>query len=795
MNKYSLWAVIIGGITSILVLLFLSWWMFFRVSYIVYAEDTVIEGNFVITEEQPVLLKNNAKLTIKGDAVLAGELTCKNGGVQLEVDGFLSLANEINCDEDPQEVAAENAGVSIVAKGGLMMGKDAIIDSEGSVQIVDVSEKVATSQEAIDKVFDQVEVVATAGVQIGPLSNEEEAQSFGTPKEVAPVSKGKPLPFIDTANAQVSDLEEQNVGDVLDLIAKIEAANLTPDQMQQLNEMLFALSLEQTFKQEGQLVKNLKSVMDVERFLHQDALTKADSFLLNLRVNQTELDYLAWLVDEFLQDKGKTPPVIIGGTIKVGSGQKPPEEIDLEKVVDQELGRRAPKKIVLNFDFSDNRGVALSDLTIKGPNGAPAASGVSSSCEVSGDNGGNAMRFNVRAHNLRVANFTIEMGSGGDGASVATPASCEEASALAGDGGKPGNIKMYATGRFEIAGGMTIIPGAGGHGGLAKATTKDAAQSCPGKNSGDAEAIGGNGGDSMQKLRIRGSIGGVDNITIAAAHGGNGGDAFAESGEGGHGQSCGCNGGNGGEAYALAGDGGNAAPSANGLSTGGDGGEAIANAGNAGFGGSCRQNEGPAGGGGAGGNAIADAGLGGTGDIRGTDGPQGLSRAGDGGNGGDGCNEGLGGPAGQGSTASPGEKGKRLCTVPPQEEENLVSLPGTDPNSMYELEVIPFDGSAIPIFLIRKGQGQECDQVEHWHGTGVIKMINAGETKDPLPDGCGFGKTAELPSRWVPVNHATMVGLYGNGVEQYLRPTGDDEGGSMVQLCMVGGAWVECPGQ
>lgn len=815
-TRQYLWGVIVGGSITILMLLFFIWWLFLRVNYVVYSQDTIIEGDLLVTKEQPIMLKDNAKLTVTGNALFEGDLVCKDGGLQLEVMGTLTSDAMMKCDTDVDESGVNASGVSIVAANGLVLGPDSVIESQGSVQLVDNASKLAMSQDAVDKVFDQVETAEQTGLQIGPLTNDLADQAFEAPKTAS-----APLPFVQVAHAQESD----GTVDLIDLIGQLIEAGLTEEQIQDAFKILGSLLKAQD--QDGVLKGN--EFPEIGKDSDGDSGQQSDLFkklFPGLQVTKQQAKAISDTIDEFLKAETKKWPVIVSGTIRIGSAQRPPNEIDVEKIFEELLQRgEKPKKAILNFDFSDSRGGAtLSNLTIRGPHGSDAANGLSSDCTVVGDNGGNALRFNARAHNLRVNNLVLEMGSGGAGGTVANSDLCENASVTGGNGGKPGNIRMHATGRFEIVGGLTIIPGEGGQGGLARSKTVKQAEACPGKQGGSSTAIGGRGGDSMQRLKLRGSVGGAANIMITAAHGGDGGDAFAEANTGGNGNACGCLAGKGGTAKATGGNGGDAAPSANGLSTGGDGGDAIAKAGNGGDGGSCKKDEGPAGAGGPGGDATMSPGFGGSGDIAGNiGGPKSEALAGNGGDGGDGCPEGSKGAAGTiGKGGKDGSDGKRMCSTKQPEEKTLISLAGQDESSMYEIEVIPFQGSGIVMKDVSVAGPDECDS-DHYH-IGTVTMINGSIVSDPASNGCGIGKLSEVSPVWVPVNHETMKELYGAGIEDYLRPRSSGEqantgtqvridggiaggevlsepedpyaGCSMVELCQVGfGSWDVCPGQ
>ncbi len=413
------------------------------------------------------------------------------------------------------------------------------------------------------------------------------------------------------------------------------------------------------------------------------------------------------------------PRVTISGNWQVvGEGEEQPGELDVQRATPK------VKKILLNFDFGDNGDVTVQDFTLQGPHGSHGENSYDK-CTVLGGRGGDAMRLNVQAANLTINNFNLTLGNGGDGGIARTSKDCERAYATGGDGGKPGNFKMVATGKFQILGTFDVTPGRGGNGGLAEATGKNGEAACPGTKGGDADARGGKGGDSLNVISSSGSVGGLANVVVGDVQAGRGGDAIANAGTGGAGNACGCAGGTGGKATATAGNGGKAVKSGSGwafaVSEGGDGGDATANGGHGGAGGSCGPDK--AGGkGGNGGDSQGKAGTAGTGgDTPGTDGAVLADMGGNGGNGGDGCTAGAGGNRGNGQTpGTPGQPGKTTCKI----------------------KVIYVNGKYIYADSVHQAGPDACD-ANHWHGTG--RATDGTIVQDPAPNGCGHCKVADCP--------------------------------------------------
>ncbi|MFQ5463846.1 MAG: hypothetical protein ACE5E5_14620, partial [Phycisphaerae bacterium] len=254
-----------------------------------------------------------------------------------------------------------------------------------------------------------------------------------------------------------------------------------------------------------------------------------------------------------------------------------------------------------------------------------------------------------------VNTVTLNLTNGGDGGNATGVCS----KATGGDGGKSGNMRMTASAGINITGDLIINPGRGGNGGSATVTKGAAgAAGCPGDTGASSEATGGKGADNKKRLKVRGNVTGVGNISIGPLTGGAGGPATADACDGGDGLAC-CAGGPGGPATATGGRGGDATFEVGGLgvtvgaASGGVGGIADATGGNGGNGGDCKF--GGAGDGGAGGDAIAEGGVGGdagnsAGAANGGDGGDATATGGDGGNGGD---SGFGSPGVAGAGGDP----------------------------------------------------------------------------------------------------------------------------------------------
>ncbi|KKU92266.1 MAG: hypothetical protein UY21_C0003G0042 [Microgenomates group bacterium GW2011_GWA1_48_10] len=167
-----------------------------------------------------------------------------------------------------------------------------------------------------------------------------------------------------------------------------------------------------------------------------------------------------------------------------------------------------------------------------------------------------ALRTRIRAGTVIFGDFTLNLGSGGRGGHATTSKDCHPGIAIAGTGGQSSNLKVTAETEIIITKSFVINPGRGGPGGKATAYGKKGDPGNPGKQGGDALALGGYGGDNIKSLKIVGDIQGLGKLAIGPVIGGDGGDGHAVPGDGGDGNVCDALGGAPGEGYGEGGLGG-----------------------------------------------------------------------------------------------------------------------------------------------------------------------------------------------------------------------------------------------
>ncbi len=282
------------------------------------------------------------------------------------------------------------------------------------------------------------------------------------------------------------------------------------------------------------------------------------------------------------------------------------------------------------------------------------------------------------------------------------------ATATGGAGAEPGLVDIRSTGGFiAIPGELTVRVGTGGAGGASDAfggqgAHADERAAKPAQVGGDATAIGGLGGSSLQlKLQASGSVSGRANVDVEGGDGGKGGSTNADAGDGGDGNELFIDGAAGGILDATGGFGGDGLirdlddmP----VSLGGDGGDLFVGGANGGFGWvDCIPPTFKKGGeGGPGGIVNGQRGEGGLGNKEdGEDGEVVISDiTGNGGDGGDGLTEGGGGAGGIDLVDTP-----RIEAVGPNFEPGFPGIPcpvRTTRTTSLQLNQIPSTQGVVP---------------------------------------------------------------------------------------------------
>lgn len=135
---------VLGAVVILLILVGL-WWQR-SVNTEVLAQDTTVDGDFRVEAGKRLAFEKGTVLTVKGNLDIAGK------------------------------IEGDEMGVAIVA-GSVSMGRDAKINSEGNVQIVQSWEFLATTDEEVNKLYEEAGNASGTGIRVGPLSSDGEEVS------------------------------------------------------------------------------------------------------------------------------------------------------------------------------------------------------------------------------------------------------------------------------------------------------------------------------------------------------------------------------------------------------------------------------------------------------------------------------------------------------------------------------------------------------------------------------------------------------------------------------------------
>lgn len=512
MSKKNL--LMIGIVILLVIAAVLVWYFAFRGT--VYLNDTTLSGNQVITEK--IVLKNGAVLTVDGNLTMDGKITCRNGELRLVVNGQLQLNGELNCERGAINDNDLGQGILIVAKNGFESTDQAVISSNGHVQVVSSVDELATTQEEIDAIYKDAGTDDGEGPRLGPFikvpilhgSIIEPKPYTPTPEKASKISK-----FIEsiTPKAQAEDGPGRG-----------KDGFLVPD----------------TWKIGGKWIMGQPHRAPPPVTMVPTPPKNIKKIILNFNFGSGTMHLSNWTLwgpdgDDGDSDDGSC-------TVKGKNGRNA-----------MRMNVRARNIRISNFDLWLGSG---------GKGGNAVTNDDCDPAKATGGNGGEPGNFKMRASgDFTIAgSFNIHPGLGGQGGDAhafgenKTP-SCKtekggKATATGGNGAdnkKGVNVKGTVNGISNV----TVDELNAGPGGNANAIGGDGSDGdecgCDGGLAGNATATGGKGGDATSR--------------DAASSGGNGGDASAIGGEGGEGGDCGPedtggDGGAGGDATATPGSGG-----------------------------------------------------------------------------------------------------------------------------------------------------------------------------------------------------------------------------------------------
>lgn len=184
-----------------------------------FKEATTLEGNFSVLDGTRVVVASGATLTVNGDVSVQGLLECDGGPLNLRVKGKFSVEKEIKCNR-PDTLPEGDVGDGIVVVAQLFdIAKEAVIVSNGHVQMVTDASNLALTPEALTKLYDEAGKYRGEKWHIGPLTPLEEVPmgAKGRPVSLAPAfpktmeSRVKlwQMPFINAVYAQEPAVDNQ----------------------------------------------------------------------------------------------------------------------------------------------------------------------------------------------------------------------------------------------------------------------------------------------------------------------------------------------------------------------------------------------------------------------------------------------------------------------------------------------------------------------------------------------------------------------------------------------------------
>lgn len=186
------------------------------------SSDTVIAGNYSVEKNKTVVAKNGAKLTVEGDMAIGGQFACEGGPLNLEVKGQLSVDGIINCQQGDDQFKEDQEtvpGVAIVLSGSADFGKNSILASNGSIQIVDDPTLLLKTADDFAKAFDEVGEDSGDGIRIGPLVDEQNKTSAveGASLQLVKTVEAQTPPFVKMGGVVVVGKPDKPLDKKLDL--------------------------------------------------------------------------------------------------------------------------------------------------------------------------------------------------------------------------------------------------------------------------------------------------------------------------------------------------------------------------------------------------------------------------------------------------------------------------------------------------------------------------------------------------------------------------------------------------
>lgn len=140
-------------------------------------EDTIIQGDYNPNPNKTLVFKNNATLTVEGNATVKNPIECQNGSININVKGNLSVSNKLDCQNEDKTSAkgVEGVGIALAVGGNVEFTDSASVSSSGHILLVDNPDHFPKTQEDLEKLFIETGMDTNDGnFRIGPLGTDEE---------------------------------------------------------------------------------------------------------------------------------------------------------------------------------------------------------------------------------------------------------------------------------------------------------------------------------------------------------------------------------------------------------------------------------------------------------------------------------------------------------------------------------------------------------------------------------------------------------------------------------------------
>lgn len=514
-----------------------------------YDSEKILSESFALAKDDKIVMKNGSKIVFENDAVISGGMECEDGALTIVAKGNLVIENLLKCFR-PEDSADSGLGINIVAEKSLTFSKDAVLISNGHVQIVDKIENLASSNDAINKIFEDVKNKTGEGIRIGPLSDEGETSYF-----MPSLSGNSPLPLLLrlTGRAAVAagaepakDISGNPVGNTVRLggtwvvgAGGIPPANITiPTPPKNINKIIlyfnFGPGAQVQLQDLAITGPNGRPGKDGEKSCDSRGQKGEDAFRFlasasNITINNFDLHLGS------------------GGN---GGNAETEKNCEHGKATGGDGGKAGNFKMVASenfnitgiFNISPGKGGKGGDATAYGKQGKDGCAGENGGKATSrgGNGGANKKKLEITGTVNGVSNIIVkdvEGGRGGDAKSFGgnggngTGCKCDggqggNATATAGKGGDASSSDSSSTG--GNGGNASVEPGAGGKGG----TCDPKGPGGNGGNGGDAASAAGKGGKGAPVTGTEGT-----DAPKAGGNGGNGGDGCGQGsgGKGGQG--------------------------------------------------------------------------------------------------------------------------------------------------------------------------------------------------------------------------------------------------------------------